>query len=485
MIGVMIYSTRHESRVMTEEIKKRGETICRLIADLARDPLVNKDVLSLWAQATRAYRNPGVLYAVIIDEENKIYGVEPREDTTIFKFRSESEFPITGKDTLPLIAQSDTLLFQEFEYKGKQIYNIGAPVKLKGLKIGMVHIGLSKEAIIKAIQEARRGMLIGALIAVAVGVVIIYVLVSLIVGSLGKITEDIVAIGEGHLDRYKTMVVKRTDEIGDIARSVKEMAMKLERAQQELIEKERMRKEMAIAREIQQALLPKSLPKIKGFDVSAFYQPAREVGGDYYDIISIDDKHYGFVVADVSGKSVSGALIMAMMRMVLRVRATSTLSAKEAIAMTNDELAPEIPEDMFITTLYTIVDTESGVFKLCNAGHNEGLLISNGTLTPLKPAGMPIGIGLVDTKGFREHLEELEQKFNPGDTLVLFTDGVTEAMNSVHEEYGEERFFTILKNHADELDAKALTEKVINDIKDFTGGIEQSDDITLVIIKKL
>ncbi len=347
-----------------------------------------------------------------------------------------------------------------------------------------LHMGFSAESIKNTIKEAQKNMLIVAAIAVGAGAAIIIVLVSLIIGSLGEITKDIVAIGEGELDRYKRMEIKRNDEIGDIALSVKEMAMKLEKAQKELVEKERMKREMEIAKDIQAALLPRGLPQFPGFELSAFYQAAREVGGDYYDVLNVDDKHFGLVVADVSGKSVSGAMMMAVMRTVMKMKAVGNPSPVDVIAQTNEEIAKDIPEDIFITTLYIVVNKETGEIRVCNAGHNEGLLLTDGELIPLKPEGMPIGIGLVDEKGYREALKEERRVMKKGDVLVLFTDGITEAMNELHQEFGEDRFFKVLKENR-MASAREITEAVMKKVREFTGNIPQSDDITLVVLKRV
>ena len=250
-------------------------------------------------------------------------------------------------------------------------------------------------------------------------------------------------------------------------------------------EKKRLDHDLEIARDIQRILLPAEAPAINGFEISGINVPARQVSGDYFDYIHVDDERLGVAIADVSGKGVPASLIMAICRSVLRSEAARNPSPADVLQKVNRQLYPDIKEDMFISMAYLILDhgnNGNGV-TLARAGHDAPLLYKrqSQSVTPIKPPGMVVGIdsGNVFDRITGDFAVPLERD----DCLVLYTDGVTEALDTEGNEFGLER--TIQSVRASATDgAQAIVRQVINDVRNFTGSHPQNDDITLIAIRK-
>jgi sigma-B regulation protein RsbU (phosphoserine phosphatase) len=242
-----------------------------------------------------------------------------------------------------------------------------------------------------------------------------------------------------------------------------------------------LKQELNIAQEIQQGLLPKKIPQIPGYEIAAFYAPAKEVGGDLYDFIRIDEQHLALAVADVSGKSVPGSLGMTMARSVLRSQALSRNGVGETLHKTNEVIQPDIRRGMFVTMFYAVLDSVRHSVTCANAGHNPVYrLKADASVEEVAPEG--IALGLVAAHQF--YVDELTLNLDPGDTLVFYTDGVTEAMNAVSEEYGEDRFKAAMAKGVG-LPAAELLPRLVADVRAFVAGAPPHDDITLVLLRRL
>jgi sigma-B regulation protein RsbU (phosphoserine phosphatase) len=248
-------------------------------------------------------------------------------------------------------------------------------------------------------------------------------------------------------------------------------------------EKRRLDSDLEVAHEIQRILLPSKAPEIEGFEISGLNLPARHVSGDYYDFLSVDENHCGVVIADVSGKGVPASLIMATCRGVLRGEAEGELSAAELLRRVNRRMFPDIKEDMFISMAYMLLEKSEGKVTLCRAGHDAPLLFkaADRTVTRLNPPGMAVGI---DSGGaFNRVSRDFSFHMESGDCVVLFTDGVTEALDLEGEEFGVPRVTQVLLDNA-HLCAGALLERITGELKSFVGAAPQHDDITLIVIRK-
>jgi sigma-B regulation protein RsbU (phosphoserine phosphatase) len=475
MAFVYLFFTAHERGVLAREIKLRGRALGQNLVDGAEEFLVMKDDLAL---AKLVYdtkkENVGVVYCFVIDTTQKVWAhTDPNQVNALYRV------PQGLRKLGP-----DSILTQSFRMpNGTDVFEIAMPVRVGTAKIGEAHIAVSRQAIREAAAQASRGMALVTLVILGAGLAGVLALVSLIIGSLGDVTRDIEAIGNGDLER--PIVTVRQDEIGRIAQAVKTMAEKLQVARAELIEKERMRKEMQIARDIQQALLPRRVPDFPGFAIDAYYLAAMEVGGDFYDFVRVDENRFGVVIADVSGKGVAGSLVMAMTRSLMKILATKTPFPHKTVTVLNDTLTGDIPEGMFITLFYAVFDRQAETITYCSAGHNPVYLYdhTNRRIEKLKPDGPPLGIGLLSSAEFGTRLKEEKKSFKPGSTILFYTDGVTEAMDREHRQFGEDRLEEIIVKHAF---AKPGHFKNIlkGEIESFTGNEPQSDDITYVIVQR-
>lgn len=247
---------------------------------------------------------------------------------------------------------------------------------------------------------------------------------------------------------------------------------------QTVLEKQRMEEELNLARQIQKGLLPTKIPEIKGYDVDAINIPSREVGGDYFDIIPIGEKAWGIAIGDVAGKGAGAALLMASLQASLRALAVQNLSVETMISEINYLVYQSTDMDKFITFFYGVLDFNTHQFTFCNAGHNYPLFLKKGEdVRELHCGGLVLGM--------MPHVEYKTDviQFDPGDQMMLYTDGLTEAMNRENEEYGEERVKQFITTHCFS-SSETMIRTIIEDVKDFSEQDTQSDDITLVVLKR-
>jgi sigma-B regulation protein RsbU (phosphoserine phosphatase) len=242
--------------------------------------------------------------------------------------------------------------------------------------------------------------------------------------------------------------------------------------------------EMAIAREIQENLLPKQLPKFDGYDLGAYYRPSMDVGGDYYDFLQIDSENLGIVVADVSGKGIPGAIVMTMARSLLRMEGMRNPSAADTLMKVNRYLTPDIKRGMFVTVMYVVLNTVKRTLLVTSAGHNPMVLWRKATNTChlVNPNGLALGIdrGPLFDKTIKEQKIQLHQ----GDRFVLFTDGVVESMNIKQEQLGSHRMYLLVKQYA-EKGSNEFSNLIATVLENHKGEAPQHDDITMVTARIL
>lgn len=255
------------------------------------------------------------------------------------------------------------------------------------------------------------------------------------------------------------------------------------RAHRDANEKKEIEGELRNAREVQRVLLPQQDPVVSGFRVNGTNLPARIISGDYYDYIQLPEEKLGVVIADVSGKGVSAGLLMAMCRSLLRAVSLTNASPSAVLAAVNGYLFPDIREDMFISMIYGILDPSDGSFTFARAGHDPALIYrkATGAVEKSRPKGMALGIdgGSVFERVTKDERVVLEA----GDCVLLFTDGVKEAVNEGDEEFGLERLAATFTESAS-LGAEAVVRKVQEQVTAFSGDGRQMDDVTIVAIEK-
>jgi serine phosphatase RsbU (regulator of sigma subunit) len=273
-------------------------------------------------------------------------------------------------------------------------------------------------------------------------------------------------------DNWK-LVHRHSDPIGDLHPGLDEYVRRREAEAREL---ERIEQEMRVAQVIQHNFLPKELPDLPGWEFAAYYQPAREVGGDFYDFIELPDGAVGIVVGDVTDKGVPAAMVMAATRSVLRASAERLIEPGQVLQRVNDILCPDMPEKMFVTCLYGVLDPGSGHLRFANAGHDLPYVKTADGIVELRARGMPLGL----MPGMQ--YEERQATLEPGDSVLLHSDGVVEAHDPERDMFGFPRLREIM---VDALAGQGLIDRVLSDLEAFTGpGAEQEDDITMVTLKR-
>jgi predicted ester cyclase len=250
----------------------------------------------------------------------------------------------------------------------------------------------------------------------------------------------------------------------------------LEVLAQETRQRERLEQELEVARRIQQASLPKEVPTLEEWQITPYYQPAREVGGDFYDFLDLADGRLGVVVGDATGKGVPAALMMASTRSTLRAVAQACESPGDALRRVNDPLATDIPSNMFVTCFYAILDPKIGTLSYANAGHDLPYLWQGGDCEELRARGMPLG--LMPGMSY----EEKEIVLDAGETALFYSDGLVEAHDREGEMFGFPRLRALIAEHGEE---RSLGEFLLEELYTFVGeGWEQEDDITLLTLRR-
>ena len=256
-------------------------------------------------------------------------------------------------------------------------------------------------------------------------------------------------------------------------------AISLERARQheEILEKRKLEEELSIAKRIQQSFLPREKPQFSGFDISGINIPSEEVGGDYYDFIPIIENQIGIVIGDVSGKGIPAALIMASLRAGLIAEIRNNYAIRSIMAKVNNLLFESTASDIYVTAVYGVLDPKNRIFTFSNAGHNAPILRrADGEMEYLTEGGM--ALGMFENSRY----EERPLGINPGEIIVFYTDGVTEAKNDKEEEFGTRRLKQVIADSY-KLSAGQIQENIYDAVKEFTGLSHQEDDLTMIVIK--
>jgi PAS domain S-box-containing protein len=241
-------------------------------------------------------------------------------------------------------------------------------------------------------------------------------------------------------------------------------------------------RELELARDVQQHLLPSSFPELSGIEVEVLSQPSQQLGGDYYDVLTVDERHHGFVIADVSGKGAPAALMMAACRASLRLCAPGELSPAAVLHRVNRALQPDMPRGMYITLFYGILNLDTLELRFCRAGHEAGLLLRAGGGPPqlLGEGGMALGMAPADL--FEATLDEGRVVLPRGGLLALYTDGINEACNASGDEFGRERLVESLQRHQKEPLAEILR-RVDRYLRQFCTLAPRHDDRALLLIR--
>ena len=291
-----------------------------------------------------------------------------------------------------------------------------------------------------------------------------------------------------HGDFSHRIQLQSNDQLGELAGSFNEMTGSIEGLLQTAAEKKRLEEELRIARAIQMSLLPRGPLDVPGLAITALCVPAREVGGDYYDFFQLPGERLGILIADVSGKGTSAALYMAELKGLVLALSQRYDSPRDLLVEVNRIISEHLDSRSFITITYAVIDLPAGVMTFCRAGHTPLIFLPGPSANMpsakvLTPNGMVLGLRIDGAAAkFAELLEEERVDLSPGDVIVLYTDGITEAMNPESDLFGESRLSRIVEEHG-HLDSGELRERIMREIEAFVGSADQHDDMTMILLK--
>ena len=459
-----------QKKSLTLEVKLRGLSIAKNLANNIADPILGEDELAVASILSDVMANKGVKYAQVVGLDNKI--------------RAHNNMELMGgkyaepKDAREIEAGNFRILM--ISGADGRIMDFSSPVMAKGkLNLGTVHIGVSYSIIEDVLNKAFLNVLVISIIAIMLGIVGAFFLGVGISRPINVLANGAKIIGTGNLGHR--IVVKNKNELGALAAVFNMMTTDLKNAQEMMVKQQRMERELEVAKEIQLSLIPKDIAAIDGYEVAAYYSPAKEVSGDYYDVMSLGRGKYGFVVGDVSGKGVPAALVMTMARSIIHSESDADLESHITLQKLNQILYPDLREGMFVTVFYGILDAATGMVDMASAGHNDTYVCGKDGVVPHNPKGFPIGTD--PGPRFDKVVKNDKFKLEKGEILVAFTDGITEAMDPDNKEYGDGRFIEVIGASAGK-SAVEIADNIVKDVEKFTRNAEQSDDISLLVIKR-
>ncbi|NDV18941.1 SpoIIE family protein phosphatase [Pseudodesulfovibrio sp. JC047] len=400
---------------------------------------------------------------------------------TIFSLAEER-----GSDTMRTLGKTMMSGKPSFKAVGTALSDTDSYLYSKGLEYGGWSLGIlfPKAEMLADVKNLSITMAL-------IGLTGFIILAGITIGIARRITHPLRQlsgaarnIASGDLDSQLPAITSR-DEVGDLAHSFEYMKTSLKKFIQDLTTttaaKERIESELRIARDIQMGILPKLFPAFpdrKEFEIFASIEPAKEVGGDLYDFFFIDEKHFCFLVGDVSGKGVPAAFFMAVTKTLLKVVSEKGISPGDVLTKVNADLSTDNESCMFVTLFLAVMNIETGDIEYANAGHNPPIFMPcGGTPEWIPPLGEPVA-GILDTMEYSTKTMHM----NAGDIIFMYTDGVTEAMNPEKELYSDDRLMDLLSAMKEPF-APHLVRDVNDSIKAFTLGAKRSDDITMLAMQ--
>jgi sigma-B regulation protein RsbU (phosphoserine phosphatase) len=482
-IAVMaFYFINSQSEMLLKSSVQAAQRETVHLAVTAREAISTSDELTLLSSVDSAKKLESVKYCYVHDASGMI--IQSSDPALLGSTLSD---PVSVKALENNGGNGSEIITQKTSDpadKRLSIYDFSSPVtdKLTGKKrIATVRLGISDAVIRHEIQRLTKilamitaGFILGAM-------VVALFFASLTTRSVKVLSAGVNMIGQGNLD-YK-IKVKSRDEIGVLADQFNLMTSQLKEAQSKEIENRIMEEQLEVAKEIQEGLNPMAFYNKSGIEMKGYTRAAKGVGGDYFDYIDIDEHRVGALISDVSGKGIPASLVMVMIRTVFVTalrQDPKKISCAKIVSAINQSLSADFAIDKFATLFFMIYDRERGMISFSNAGHGPLFCYRAETnkCAITKLDGMPIGV--MEDSEYRQ----AEVPFNPGDIIILNTDGVTEMRNEKKEEYGRQRVQQfLLKNH--DLSAEKIVEGLVRDVDGFQGSAPQHDDMTMLVMKRV
>jgi serine phosphatase RsbU (regulator of sigma subunit) len=467
IMGILVLNIQKKS--LTNEMELRGLSVTRNIANNIADFILIKYDLEAAKILKEAMQNKGVMYAMVADSKGIILAHNDMTRVkTMYTPPGKRLYSTPGKNTVYETASGEKVI--EFT---------AAVVAKRKARIGVAYVGISYDLIGNALKRTYIDIIFVTFIAVLLSVAGAFLLSAAITKPIYALAEGARIVGLGDLDHK--IRIKNRNELGLLADALNSMTEGLKKAQQAEILRLALEKELEIAWKIQDSLLPKSFPDMKKYEVAAFYRPAKEIGGDYYDVIPLSKGRFGIVMADVSGKGIPAALIMTMLSGILNMESAANPDPVTVLSKLNDGLLTKVGGGMFATVFYAVIDTGGGSVVMVSAGHHEILVYRGKTASVESYSPKGAAIGVLKSIEFGARMEKISLQVETGDKLLLFTDGISEAKAAKGGRFGMERAVQSLQKNGGKT-CRAVVDGLLGDVEEFTGGQEQSDDIAVLSI---
>ena len=476
VLGVGSVGEQHTRRMLSAEIEARVLMTARNLARLSSSALLSDFPELTLHPLIRELQNdhPELAFAVVVDHENRIQGhSNARKLGEPFRQPSELREVVAARS----LASGEAILQNE------QALTARVPVRHpSGASIGMVYVGLDRDYFEAAVTESRRKQAATLLVLLLLAVVCALVLTSVLLRPIDKLRRGLERIGQGDLGT--PIELRDRTEFQLLAESVNDMAQQLQAAQSDMVDKERLKHEMELARQIQGSLLPASRFVVDDFEIIGLHQAAAEVGGDYFDVLQLPDGRIGIAIADVSGKGLAGCLVMSMVAVLLRSLRSSYDTPRDILIALDEQLSCNLRPGVFVTMFYGILDPETGRLTYASAGHNPLLVRRVATGSTEWHFTDAIPIGAVRSGALGGTLQDFELELHPGDTLVQFTDGVNEAWEPRDmQQFGFDRVEAVVRENAPG-GANAVLEGLRRALVKWTGELPRMDDETVVVLHR-
>jgi len=474
--GSYLFIDSRTTRNFQQHLHDKIASLSKTIADQAGGYILNRRSDVEFDELARSYlrANPELDMVILTDT----LGLILADSRDIRNLHRVYEPP-------PDISVTDLGTPQKYETGEGNLLHLTSSIVSGERPVGLVHISYTDRRLAEQLTREWRKIILLTIIGLAFGIGGIYLLSSYFVSPIVRITERVRKFSSGDIETE--LPLEGVEEYFEISKALNEMMSRLRRDRKNIIERERVAKEIEVAGQIQKTLLPEDLPNIPGLKLDAFYRAASRISGDLYDVFRIDENNFCFLVADVAGKGIPASLIMSVLRTVIRILAKGKRSSHEILTDVHNYIKNDIPSGIFITIFMAVYDVGKKKLNFVSAGHNPLIHLSRkaGEVHLLNPPGVPLGLPLTGENAFAEKLEEHSMKLVAGDKLFIYSDGITEAMSRSSEKYGLERLIHIFNDrvyNGKYSDPREISLLVLSDIDRHCGLATQADDITFITI---
>jgi len=474
--GAYLFIDSRTTKNINKNFHDTVASLSKTIADQAGGYILNRRADVEFDELVRSYlrANQQLVEIILIDSSGSTLA-----DTRDIKNLHRDYQP-------PLKFDSDEIgIPLTYEAENERLNYLVTPIRSGDRAIGQVHISYTGRLMIELMNVERRKIILLTLLGLAIGIGGIYLLSNYFVNPIVRIVERVRKFTSGDIETE--LPLEGVEEYFEISKALNDMMSRLRRDRANIVEREKVAKEIEVAGQIQKTLLPEKRPEIPGLKLDAYYRAASRISGDLYDIFQIDEENYCLLVADVSGKGIPASLIMSVLRTVIRIYAKGKRSSHSILVAVNDYIKDDIPPGIFITIFLGIYNARTRQLNFISAGHNPLIYLRKETRKAefINPPGAPLGLPFVAKNAFAEKLHEQSISIRDGDILFIYSDGITESMNRANEKYGLERLLMIFNEQiagSNSWKPQDISELVLADIDRHCGLATQADDITFITI---